>query len=214
MPSKHTKANNVVVLDFETSGLSPSQGSRVIEVGAVLLENGVITDRYQSLINPGFRVDSFIERLTGISNKMLQSAPSSQKVIHELAEFINDRNLVAHNASFDQKFLDAEMAKARQSYSGTFACSMLIARRLYQNAPDHKLGTLVRYKKLPVTGDFHRALADAEMTAHLWLKLLEDLHTIHRLDTLTFPFMKKLGRMPKASVAQFLRRQNHIVEEG
>ncbi|MTI15184.1 3'-5' exonuclease [Sansalvadorimonas verongulae] len=208
MPSRHPKANTVVVLDFETSGLSPNLGDRAIEVGAVLLENGSITDRYQSLINPGFRVDSFIERLTGISNTMLRSAPSATGVFKELARFIGNHNLVAHNASFDKKFMDAEMALARQSYQGTFACSMLIARRIYQNAPDHKLGTLVRYKKLPLAGEFHRALADAEMTANLWIKILDDLQADHQLDNLTFPFMKKLGRMPKASIAQFLLRQS------
>ena len=90
----------------------------------------------------------------------------------------------------------------------------LFARRLYPNASNHKLGTLVRYKNLPVTGDFHRALADAEMTAHLWLSMLKDLRTDHQLDDINFPFMKKLGRMPKASVSQFLQRQAHSVEAG
>ncbi len=208
---KFKEASTVVVLDFETSGLSPENGDRIIEVGAVLVENGRITDRYQSLVNPQFRVDSFIERLTGITNEELKTAPSANRVIHELARFIGDHDLVAHNADFDQKFLDAEMRREELSYAGSFGCSLLVSRRLYQNAPDHKLGTLVRYKSLPIKGDFHRALDDAEMTVHLWLRMVEDLKNIHHLECVTFPFMKKLGRMPKASVAQFLMKQNRVL---
>ena len=203
---KSKNANTVVVLDFETSGLSPDMGDRTIEVGAVLMENGRMTDRYQNLMNPGFRVDTFIERLTGITNTMLSTAPPCTAVTKEFAEFIGNHNLVAHNASFDQKFLDAEMRRVRQTYEGSFACSMLIARRLYQNAPDHKLGTLVRYKQLPIKGDFHRALADSEMTAHLWLKMLEELSSQYQLDNIPFVLMKKIGRMPKATVNAFLRK--------
>ncbi len=66
-----SSAKSVVVLDFETTGLSPNQGDRAIEIGAVKLENGTVVDRFQSLMNPGFRVSGFIENYTGISNAML-----------------------------------------------------------------------------------------------------------------------------------------------
>ncbi len=193
-------ANTVVVLDFETTGLSPDMGDRAIEIGAVLLENGRITDRFQKLMNPGVRINSFIENYTGISNAMVKGADSCSSVMKEFAEFIDGHNMVAHNASFDKKFLDAEMRTARVGYEGTFACSMLLARRLYQAAPDHKLGTLVRYNNLPTEGVFHRALADAEMTTHLWLAMLEDLDDKYQLSDVPFAFMKTLSRTPKKSV--------------
>ena len=75
---------SVVVLDFETTGLSPDRGDRVIEVGAVLIENNRITDRFQSLTNPGMRINSFIENYTGITNSMLKGAPPVSEVMHRL----------------------------------------------------------------------------------------------------------------------------------
>ncbi|KEI70256.1 3'-5' exonuclease [Endozoicomonas elysicola] len=200
-------ANTVVVLDFETTGLSPNMGDRAIEIGAVLLENGRITDRFQQLMNPGFRISSFIENYTGITNTMVRGADACSLVIKEFASFISGHNLVAHNASFDKKFLDAEMSVATTGYDGTFACSMLIARRLYQNAPNHQLGTLVKYNKLPTDGVFHRALADAEMTAHLWLRMLEDLERRHQVSNVSFALMKTLSKTSKTGVAALLEKQ-------
>lgn len=200
-------ANTVVVLDFETTGLSPDMGDRGIEIGAVLVENGRITDRFQQLMNPGFRVDNFIANYTGITNAMLKDAPECSSVIREFAGFIKGHNLVAHNASFDKKFLDAEMTEARSTYAGKFACSMLIARRLYQNAPNHKLGTLVKYKRLPTDGVFHRALADAEMTAHLWLGMLDEISDQYAMGQIPFSLMQQLGRTAKHRVRDFLKKQ-------
>jgi DNA polymerase-3 subunit epsilon len=204
-------ANTVVVLDFETTGLSPDMGDRAIEIGAVLLENGQITDRFQKLMNPGRRINSFIESYTGISNAMVKDAASCSSVMKEFCWFIEGHNLVAHNASFDKKFLDAELAMARSGYEGTFACSMLIARRLYQDAPNHKLGTLVKYNNLPTEGVFHRALADAEMTAHLWLKMLDELDGQYQISDVPFALMKKLSRTAKASADAMLKKQSGVV---
>jgi DNA polymerase III subunit epsilon len=103
-------ANTVVVLDFETTGLSPNYGDRPIEIGAVLLKNGEIIDRFQKLMNPGVLINSFIENYTGITNKMLADQPSCENVMTEFSEFIGDYNLVAHNASFDKRFLDYAMS--------------------------------------------------------------------------------------------------------
>ena len=204
---KYENADTVVVLDFETTGLSPNLGDRAIEIGAVLIENGRITDRFQQLMNPGFKINGFISGYTGISNAMLNSAPDCSSVTREFARFVGSHNLVAHNASFDKKFLDHEMGIAGSAYPGAFACSMLAARRLYQNAPNHKLGTLVQYKRLPSDGVFHRALADAEMTAHLWLRMLGDLDEQYQLSDVPFNLMQKLGRTPKGSVHTFLQKQ-------
>ena len=68
-------SETIVVLDFETSGISPDHGDRAIEIGAVMLRQGEMVDRFQSLMNPGVRVNSFIESYTGITNQMVQSAP-------------------------------------------------------------------------------------------------------------------------------------------
>ena len=122
-----------IVIDFETTGLSPGQ-DRAIEVAAVLVHNGKIQDRFQTLMNPGKRVSSFIESYTGISNAMLKDAPSNDKAMKELMSFVGKTPLVAHNASFDKRFLDAELKLSSSKYSGSFACSMLAARRIYPDA--------------------------------------------------------------------------------
>ncbi len=198
-------ANSVIVLDFETTGLSPNQGDRAIEIGAVKLENGVIVDRFQRLMNPGFRVSRFIEGYTGITNAMLAEAPSCESVMHEFADFIQDSNLVAHNASFDKRFLDAELDSIQRDYNGTFACSLLVSRRLTQDAPSHKLGELVQFHQIENDGVFHRALADAEVTASLWLVLLNSLQREYGITTPDFALMKKISKTPKASVNTLLK---------
>jgi len=197
-------ADTVVVLDFETTGLSPNQGDRAIEIGAVRIEQGRVTDRFQELMNPGFRISGFIADYTGITNAQLRNAPPCEEVMDRFVDFIGDDNLVAHNASFDARFLDAELQRLNRSHAGSFACSMLIARRLYQQAPNHKLGTLVEYKNIPTDGVFHRALADTEMTVKLWLLMLDELQTEHGIDPISFPFMQKLGRTAKGAVQRLL----------
>jgi len=197
-------ADTVVILDFETTGLSPDNGDRAIEIGAVRLENGQVTGRFQELMNPGQRVSGFIESYTGISNEMLANAAENAEVMARFADFIGDFNLVAHNASFDKRFLDAEFARIDVRYPGQFVCSMLLARRLLQAAPDYKLGTLVRYANIPVDGVFHRALYDSEMTAKLWLAMLDNLSGRCRLGDISFELLHKISKMPKKSVPGFI----------
>ncbi|MGL6313255.1 3'-5' exonuclease [Vibrio sp. WXL103] len=200
------KAKSVIILDFETTGLSPNQGDRAIEIGAVKLEGGKVVDRFQRLMNPGFRVSGFIEGYTGISNAMLADAPSCAEVMTEFADFIKGSNLVAHNASFDQRFLDAELKAIGRDYDGSFACSLLVSRRLHQEASSHKLGDLVRYHQIDNDGVFHRALADAEVTASLWLVQLETLKQQYDIDDPDFTLMQKIAKMPKASVGKLLEK--------
>ncbi len=198
------KANTVVVLDFETTGLSPDMGDRAIEIGAVRIEAGEITGRFQELMNPGRRIDPFIENYTGITNDMLKDAPPCAEVMHRFADFIAGCNLVAHNASFDKRFLDAELRAISRHYSGDFACSLLVARRIYQEAPNHQLGTLVNYANIPAQGVFHRALYDSEMTSKLWLAMLDDIEERYDLPNVPFALIQKLVKTPKKSVHKFL----------
>ena len=201
-----SNADTVVILDFETTGLSPGMGDRAIEIGAVRIKDGEVTGRFQELMNPGCLVSHFIESYTGISNAMLKDAPPCIEVMDRFADFIDGYNLVAHNASFDQRFLDAELRRIRKTYSGQFACSMLAARRIYQHAPNHKLGTLVKYADIPIEGVFHRALYDSEMTAKLWLSMLNEISMRYEINAIPFKLMQKLTKTPKHSVRSFLQR--------
>ncbi|NTW52350.1 MAG: 3'-5' exonuclease [Chlorobiaceae bacterium] len=202
---KISLADSVVVLDFETTGLSPEYGDRAIEIGAVLVEDGVIVDRFQKLMNPGFRISSFIEGYTGITNAMLKSQPGCEEVMAEFSGFISGRNIVAHNASFDRRFLDAELKRINRAYDGACCCSLLVARRIYQDAPNHKLQTLVSHAGISQTGKFHRALADAEMTALLWLSMIERIRAYYGIPEISFDQLTELSRIDKLNAHGYLR---------
>jgi DNA polymerase-3 subunit epsilon len=202
-----TCADTLIVLDFETTGLSPGMGDRAIEIGAVRLEKGQVVERFQALMNPGKPVSAFIEDYTGITNRMLSQAAPCDEVMEAFADFMGDSNLVAHNASFDKRFLDAELGRIARSYNGHFACSLLIARRLYQQAPNHRLGSLIAYKNIPSEGGFHRALYDSEMTAKLWVTMLDDISQITQKQDVPFALIQKLVKTSKSGVNKLLQPQ-------
>ncbi|KAB2925562.1 MAG: 3'-5' exonuclease [Candidatus Contendobacter sp.] len=147
----------IAVIDFETTGLWPDAGARATEIAVVRVREGSIVDRYQSLMNAGVRIPPFIESLTGITDAMIRRAPPAAEVMRQAADFIGDLPLVAHHAAFDRKVLDAELARIHQYRRQEFACTVRLARRLYPDAPNHKLGTLREYARLPVAGRAHRA---------------------------------------------------------
>lgn len=171
------RMETVAVIDFETTGISPAQGARATEIAAVLVQGGQVVGRFQSLMNTGAWVPPFIEQLTGISNAMLAAAPPASAVMHELMHFTRGCPLVAHNAAFDRGFWRAEVALAgcAPDAAHRFACTLLLSRRLYPYAPNHRLGTLAALHRLPDQGRAHRALADALTTAQLLLRLQHDL---------------------------------------
>lgn len=197
-------ANNVVIFDFETTGLSPKMGDRPIEIGAVRIKDGLLVDRFQALMHPGMRINSFIENFTGISNKMLAEAESCAQVMDSFCDFIGSDNLVAHNASFDKSFLDAELHRISRSYSGQISCSLLLARRILRGAPNHKLGTLVDYLNIETEGGYHRALFDSEMTAKVWLAMLNKIQQHYKMTNIPFTLVQKLCKTPAASADRFL----------
>jgi DNA polymerase-3 subunit epsilon len=184
-----------IVLDFETTGLAPADGARATEVAAVLVRDGAIVGQFQSLMNSGAWIPPFIQELTGITNRMTANAPQSAEVMRKFLAFIGDTPLVAHNASFDKKFLDAELSRIGGKATQPIACSMRIARRVYQKAPNHQLATLVKFAQIKTDGVFHRALADSEMTARLMLKMAEELRRKHGVPEVSFELMCKVQSM-------------------
>ena len=194
----------VAVIDFETTGLSPAQGDRATEIAAVIVEDGRVVDRYQSLMNAGVRIPAYIEALTGITNAMVRSAPLAGEVMRDVSDFVGDMPIVAHNASFDAKFWDAELARIQRSRKQDFVCSLLLSRRLLPLAPSHKLGVLVEYANLPVAGRYHRALADAEMAASLLLWLEDELRLRHQVSRVSVDLLRRIQRASKAQLPRCL----------
>jgi DNA polymerase-3 subunit epsilon len=212
----------MAVIDFETTGMGPAQGARATEIAAVLVQDGRIVGRYQSLMRTGVWVPPFIEQLTGISNRMLADAPPAAQVMQEVAAFTRGVPIVAHNAAFDRNFWQSEMALADlpPDPAHDFACTVLLSRRLFPDAPNCKLGTLASWQGLQRDGQAHRAMSDADVTAQLLILLQEkvsdqfgatlgDLPVCHGLLS---ALQKAPVRQLQPCVARFVQRQRESAQ--
>jgi DNA polymerase-3 subunit epsilon len=197
----------IAVIDFETTGISPALGDRATEVAIVLLEHGQVVDRFQSLMNAGVHIPSFITQLTGITNLMVATAPRAEQVMADAARFVGETPMVAHNASFDRRFWQAELTRAGLAAPQPFACTVLLSRRLYPEATSHKLGALVQRLRLPQTGAAHRAMVDAEMAAALLTRMQQDLRTRHLVADPDHTFLMALQRCSKAALPRWLAQR-------
>ena len=194
----------VAVLDFETTGLSPNLGDRATEIAVILLRDGQIVDRYQSLMNAGRRIPSDVVALTGITNDMIASAPPVSEVMREAAAFVGNHPVVAHNAGFDKRFWRAELELLGVQAEHSFACTMLVARRIYPGALSHRLSSLAEMLRLPKSGRAHRAMVDAEVASHLWCRLQHDIAQTYGLKRIDHALMARLQKTSKAKVATLL----------
>ena len=196
----------IAVIDFETTGSSPGQGARATEVAIVLVEGGQVVGHFQSLMNAGVHIPPFISQLTGITNAMVADAPPATEVMVQASRFVGDVPLVAHNAPFDRGFWQAELARAGCDALQPFACTVRLARRLYPEAPNHQLGTLARFHQLPSAGRAHRALADAQVTAALLLRMQQDLAERWGVADVGHSFLMALQACAKAKLPVFLQK--------
>ena len=193
-------------IDFETTGLSPEGDDRIIEVGIAVLQSSRIVDRYQSFINPQMRIPREVVTLTGIDDAMVRAAPKADHVMHEVMEFVGKLPLVAHNASFDRRFMDIELSRIRRRRPNEFICSLRVARRVYPSAPNHRLATLVRLTGVTPANQYHRALGDAEMTAKLWTRMVRDIEQQHGIATVPLELMQFLQSCRVAGAAEAIAR--------
>ena len=165
--------NRYVALDVETTGLSPKNGDRVIEIGAVAIEDQGIVAEFSSLIDVDKRIPWQVQQVHGITNEMLSGEPKSDEVLPEFYEFIAGSILVAHNASFDIGFLRHEFSLLGMSLNNRSLCTLKMSRKLYPYLANHKLETVSRYLlgKSCMRMQRHRALDDAKLAAMIWLEM-------------------------------------------
>jgi DNA polymerase-3 subunit epsilon len=194
------------VIDFETTGLSPSYGDRITEVAVVIIETNKIVDQFQSLVNTGESIPFHIQRLTGITNQMISTAPSSSLVMPKLYEFVKNATLVAHNASFDSKFFYYEMLKAGIRLRTEFICTLLLSRRLYPFLENLKLATLAAHHGIQYQGRSHRALADALVTADLLIQINKDLKLHLASSSITPQKLISYQREPLSNFSHIARK--------
>lgn len=196
----------VAVIDFETTGLSPAMGDRATEIAIVILEGDDVVDRFQSLMNAGVRISSFIEAYTGISNGMIATAPPASRVMAEASRFVAGRPMAAHNASFDRRFWAAELERIDEPAPQPFACTLLLSRRLYPDAPNYKLGSLAAFHALPTSGRAHRALADAEVAAALLCRIRSDLRSQFKVPEPRHALLMKLQSCTRRAVPKAIEK--------
>jgi DNA polymerase-3 subunit epsilon len=195
----------IVMLDFETTGLSPESGDRITEVAALRIAGGEIVERYVSLVNCGVRIPPFITSLTGITQKMVDTAPLAEDVVPELIEFIGGDTLAAHNASFDEKFLKAEGARLGHAcrHAG-LVCSVKLSRRVLPGLPSYKLGELARSLGIVFRGTAHRAEADAEVAANLLLHIGRHLGSSYGVKRVAPEMLVEINRLAAAKVHGYI----------
>ncbi len=171
-----------VVFDLETTGLSPNT-CKIIEIGAVKVENGQIVDRFSTFVNPKEPIPYKIEELTSIRDDMVIDAPTIEEILPEFMKFCEGSIMVAHNAEFDMSFIKKNCDRQGISYDFTIGDTMTLAQLLLPNLNRFRLDTVAKAIGVHL-GNHHRAVDDAACTADIFLKFIEMLKErgIHTLD--------------------------------
>ena len=157
-----------VVFDIETTGFSPVN-NKIIEIGAVKIQQGEITDRFSVFVNPGVPIPFEIEKLTSINDSMVIDAPPIEVILPQFLDFCQDAVLVAHNANFDMSFIMENAKRQGLSRKFTFVDTLGIARVLLTHQAKHTLDAVAKTLSISLE-NHHRAVDDAECTAHIFLK--------------------------------------------
>ncbi|MDE5700486.1 MAG: PolC-type DNA polymerase III [Lachnospiraceae bacterium] len=181
-----------VVFDIETTGFSPVT-NRIIEIGAVKVEKGQITDRFSAFVNPEVPIPFEIEKLTGINDSMVIDAETIELVLPKFLEFVGGAALVAHNANFDVSFIKENAKRQNIPVDFTYVDTVGIARTLLTGQAKYTLDAVAKTLKVSLE-NHHRAVDDAECTAEIFLKFIEMLKK-DDVNTLA-----ELNEMGKASV--------------
>lgn len=163
-----------VAFDLETTGFLPDV-DRIIEVGAVRFVNGEVEAVFSTLVNPQIPIPPGASRVNGITDDMVEGKPLIGELLVSLAEFCGDDIMVAHNASFDYGFLNADIRKFETpAPRGVVLDTFPMAKKVFPGLANYKLGTLVQHLAIP-SSEFHRAEADASYCGRLFLRMIEKM---------------------------------------
>ncbi len=187
-----------VVFDIETTGFSPVK-NKIIEIGAVRVEEGKIVGRFSAFVNPGTPIPFRIEQLTGISDEMVLDAPGIEEVLPQFLAFCEGAVFVAHNANFDMSFIKENAARQQLFLDPTYVDTVGIARVLLPNQAKHTLDAVAKTMGVSLE-NHHRAVDDAEATAEIFVKFLpllgekgcESLEDLNRLGDSSPDIVKRL----------------------
>jgi DNA polymerase III epsilon subunit family exonuclease len=163
--------NECILLDIETTGLSPYQNN-IIEIAAIRYRKGVECEKFFTLIKPPEKISSRITKITGITNEMVEQCPPIEDVIHNFFGFIQDSILVAYNASFDLNFLHQNASKHNLMITNNVIDALQVCRKLYPDFENHKLCTVCDNFNIDLT-NAHRARNDVRATAKVLFNCYE-----------------------------------------
>jgi DNA polymerase-3 subunit epsilon len=165
--------NRFIAVDVETTGLSPTRGDRIIEIGAVACNEAMICEEFHSLISVTEPIHWAAQQVHGITCEMLAGKPKANEVMPEFRKFIQDSTLVAHNARFDMGFISHEFLRLGMGLTNPYHCTLELSRGLYPKLRNHKLETVYRhlFGRMPADGQTHRALDDARLVARMWMEM-------------------------------------------
>ena len=164
-----------VIIDLETTGLSPRHGHRVIEIGAVAVEQGAVVEEFSTLIDAGVPIPPAVQAIHGITDEMVEGKPPPDEVFPRFYAFIDGSVLVAHNAAFDIRFLRHEFARLKMNLPHRHVCTLELSRLRLPRLMDHNLETIYLhlFPDAALLRQNHRALDDARMTARIWMAMEE-----------------------------------------
>lgn len=165
--------NTYVCIDLETTGLNPKT-DKIIEIGAVKVVNGQVTDTFSTYVNPGRKLEERIVELTGISQAQVDEAPEMTQVMPELITFLENYPLLGHRILFDYSFLKKAAVNQKLSFEKQGIDTLRIARCFLPQLEKRSLEFLCKYYEIPHHA--HRALADAEATVALYHRLAQDFY--------------------------------------
>lgn len=161
-----------LVVDTETTGSSPFWGHRMTEFAGVVVERGEIVEVFESLVNPRRPIPSMVTALTGITSSMVQNAPLFRDIAPRVESLLDGRVFVAHNATFDWRFIESEIANATGRYiDGPKLCTVKMAKRVLPNLQRRSLDHVANFCGVEIVNR-HRAAGDAIATAHCLIYML------------------------------------------
>ncbi|WP_294783971.1 PolC-type DNA polymerase III [uncultured Eubacterium sp.] len=210
-PMGQSFADTFVVFDLETTGFSPSK-NQIIEIGAVKVVNGSITERFSTFVNPKVPIPFEIEQLTSINDDMVLDAPTIDEILSKFMEFCRDAVMVAHNADFDMSFIKHNCSTQGLECEKTVLDTVALSRVLLPSLNRFKLDTVAKALNISLA-HHHRAVDDAACTAEIFVKLVEMLRdrgveTMEDLDQMESYTEETIRKMP--SYHAIMLAQNDI----
>jgi len=185
---------NVIVFDIETTGIDPLKNN-IIEIGALKIKDGKISEVFHELINPEIEIPHFITNITGITNEMVKDKPTIEDVVGKFIDFCDSEYIMGHNILFDYKFIKINASKYKLKFEKQGYDTLHIARKLLKNLPSKKLTDLCEHYQIPHERA-HRADDDAKVTYELFLKLKDEFY---RENTDVFVSKQMVYKIPKQS---------------